>query len=62
MGDYPNHLARMFVITHIATDPILARMYEVNWNVVPNLAMDLIVPPLSAIWSRCPWQAGFSSR
>lgn len=47
MGDYSNHLARMFVLTHIQADAVLARMYEVNWNIVPNLAMDLVVPPLS---------------
>lgn len=51
MGDYPNHLARMYVITHIGNDPILARIYEVVWNVVPNLAMDLIVPSLSHLVS-----------
>ena len=47
MGDYPNHLARMFVITQIHADPVLAKIYEVGWGMVPNLAMDLIVPPLS---------------
>src|SRR5262249_19925641 len=49
LGDYLNHLARMYVITQIDTDPVLARMYEVQWGVVPNLAMDLLVPPLSKI-------------
>jgi hypothetical protein len=47
LRDYPNHLARMYVITHIHSNPILARMYEVTWNVVPNLGIDLVVPPLS---------------
>ena len=41
LGDYLNHLARMYVITQGNTDPVLARMYEVQWGVVPNLAMDL---------------------
>jgi hypothetical protein len=49
LGDYLNHLARMYVITQIDTDPVLARMYEVQWGVVPNLAMDLLVPALSKI-------------
>jgi hypothetical protein len=47
LTDYPNHLARLYVITHIQSDPVLGRIYEVTWNVVPNLAMDLVVPPLS---------------
>jgi hypothetical protein len=36
----------MYVITQVDSDPVLARMYEVQWGVVPNLAMDLLVPPL----------------
>lgn len=51
MGDYLNHLARMYVIIHIRTDPVLARIYEVDWNIVPNLAMDLVVPALSHVVS-----------
>jgi hypothetical protein len=39
----------MYVIGRIDTDPVLARIYEVVWGVVPNLAMDLIVPPLSHV-------------
>ncbi|HEY2226280.1 MAG TPA: hypothetical protein VGI22_00805 [Xanthobacteraceae bacterium] len=46
MSDYINHLARMQVIATINTDPDLARFYEVDWQVIPNLMMDMIVPPL----------------
>jgi hypothetical protein len=42
--DYPNHLARMAIL---AGD--LGRFYVIRWNLVPNLAMDLIVPPLVPI-------------
>lgn len=49
LGDYSNHLARMYVIMHVQIDPVLARIYEVAWNVVPNLAMDLVVPPLAHV-------------
>jgi hypothetical protein len=49
MGDYLNHLARMYVMTHVRADPILARMYDVAWGIVPNLGMDLVVPTLSAL-------------
>ena len=44
MSDYINHLARMQVIATVNTDPDLARFYEIDWQVIPNLMMDLIVP------------------
>lgn len=44
LSDYVNHLARMHVIAAINSDPDLARYYEVDWQVIPNLMMDLIVP------------------
>ena len=46
MSDYVNHLARMHVIATINSDPDLARFYEIDWQLIPNLMMDLIVPPL----------------
>lgn len=46
LGDYINHLARMHVIAIGGGDPLLARYYEIDWHIIPNLAMDLIVPPL----------------
>ena len=47
--DYVNHLARMHVIASVGSDPDLARFYEINWQIVPNLMMDLIVPPLAHV-------------
>jgi hypothetical protein len=47
LSDYPNHLARMHVIATIGADPDLARYYEIHWQIIPNLIMDLIVPPLA---------------
>jgi hypothetical protein len=44
--DYPNHLARAFVLAALPNDPILARFYEPHWSIIPNLALDLITPPL----------------
>ena len=44
MSDYINHLARMQVIATINSDPDLARFYEIDWQVIPNLMMDMIVP------------------
>jgi hypothetical protein len=42
MVDYPNHLARMFLLSRDAGHP--HPYYEVHWSFVPNLAMDLLVP------------------
>ena len=44
--DYANHLARMHVIATISKDPDLARFYEIRWQIIPNLMMDLIIPLL----------------
>lgn len=46
LSDYANHLARMQVIARGAGDPTLARYYQVEWTIIPNLMMDLIVPVL----------------
>src|SRR5665213_1292019 len=47
LSDYVNHLARMHVIATLPTNPLLANFYELNWQVIPNLTMDLIVPQLA---------------
>ena len=44
ISDYINHLARMHVIATVNTDPVLQRYYEINWQVIPNLMMDMVVP------------------
>ncbi len=44
--DYPNHLARVFVLHALPHDPVLARFYAAHWSVIPNLAVDLLGPPL----------------
>jgi hypothetical protein len=44
--DYPNHLARMHVIAAIGRDADLSRFYEIEWQIIPNLMMDMIVPLL----------------
>jgi hypothetical protein len=49
LTDYVNHLARMHVIATIGSDPDLAQFYQVDWQVVPNLMMDLIVPLMQRI-------------
>ena len=47
LEDYANHLARMHVIATIQRDRDLARFYEIDWQIVPNLMMDLVVPVLA---------------
>ena len=47
--DYPNHLARMYIISHASQVPI-NQYYEIRWAIVPNLAMDLVVPFLNQLF------------
>jgi hypothetical protein len=42
--DYPNHLARMHLLTEGGN-----AFYAVHWAPLPNLAQDLIVPPLGRL-------------
>jgi hypothetical protein len=47
--DYPNHLARMYLLTNLPSSPTLQTFYAIDWHPVPNLAMDAVVPPLSHV-------------
>jgi hypothetical protein len=49
LSDYVNHLARMHVIATLSKNSLLAQYYEINWQVVPNLTMDLFVPLLARV-------------
>ena len=42
--DYPNHLARAFIIAHYDEIPDFRDAYRIEWQVLPNLAMDVFVP------------------
>ena len=44
LGDYTNHLARMHILTHLEDSAFLQQYYAVEWEAIPNLAMDLVVP------------------
>jgi hypothetical protein len=46
--DYPNHLARMHILAS-PDDPVLQRFYEIRWQLLPNLAMDGVVPLLARV-------------
>ena len=45
LSDYVNHLARMQVIAQLSKNPQIATFYELDWQVIPNLTMDIVVPP-----------------
>ena len=47
--DYPNHLARIYVLAFGDQDPFLSRMYAQHWALIPNLAIDLVMPPLARL-------------
>src|SRR4029077_19175817 len=51
LADYINHLSRMHVIATVDADPALAQFYEVNWQIIPNLMMDMVVPILERVMS-----------
>ena len=47
--DYPNHLARMHILAELGDSPELQAIYAANWAVLPNLAMDAVVPWLGRV-------------
>ncbi|KAB0265389.1 hypothetical protein [Microvirga brassicacearum] len=46
LQDYPNHLARMFALSSLPGNETLGHFYQVDWAAIPNLIMDIVVPPL----------------
>jgi hypothetical protein len=48
MVDYPNHLARMYILSQNGT-PDANPYYEVAWALYPNLAMDLLIPRMARL-------------
>jgi hypothetical protein len=49
LTDYPNHLARTHILAQLSHDQTLAQFYAADWRLLPNLAMDMLVPPLSHV-------------
>ncbi|HKX09338.1 MAG TPA: hypothetical protein VJN67_14155 [Stellaceae bacterium] len=47
------HTARMFVLQHPDT-PYARNWYQADWAVMPNLAIDIIVPPLASLVGTLP--------
>jgi hypothetical protein len=52
--DYPNHLARMHILSALPSSARLQNYYAIVWQPLPNLAMDLVVPAL-AHWLPLAW-------
>jgi hypothetical protein len=52
--DYSNHLARMHILATLKDSVQLQKFYEIAWQPLPNLAMDLVVPPLIG-WLPIAW-------
>src|SRR5262245_24963860 len=49
LSDYINHLASMQWLDAVSTERDLALFYQIEWQVIPNLMMDLIVPILERV-------------
>lgn len=49
LQDYPAHMARMHILANLEQSPALQAIYEIRWQFLPNLVMDVLVPPLSRI-------------
>jgi hypothetical protein len=41
LTDLPNHMARMHIEAH-AGNPILSRFYDVKFDLIPNLSLDIL--------------------
>jgi hypothetical protein len=46
MVDYPNHLARCYIVAHYHDNPLWQQLYILDRQPLPNLAIDLIVTPM----------------
>ncbi len=51
LTDYINNLARAHIIATIGSDADFQRFYTIEWRVIPNLMMDLVVPVLNRFMS-----------
>ncbi len=47
LEDYANHVSRMYVIADAGRNANLAKFYEIDWELLPNLMMDIIVPRIA---------------
>ena len=45
--DYPNHMARMQILVDDGRSEHLRQYYQIRWDILPNLAIDVLVPALA---------------
>lgn len=48
--DLPNHLARVFILANYAATPFFQENFQIVYEPFPNLAIDLIVAPLTNVF------------
>lgn len=51
LEDYPNHLARLWLIGGGARVPPVSSMYGLQWDTLTNIGMDLLALPLSRLFA-----------
>ena len=49
--DYPNHLARAYLLAFGPGDPVLSHMAVSHWAIIPNLAIDVLLPAAMRVWA-----------
>lgn len=54
MPDLPAHLACFFLLAGGIKAPLLAHFYRIDWEFVPNLASEIVVPALSHVVGLVP--------
>src|SRR5580692_11453581 len=50
LTDYPNHLARCYLLAFGSSDPALRPMFSEHWQIIPNIGVDLILPKLMHVF------------
>jgi hypothetical protein len=50
LTDYPNHLARCYLLAFGGSDPALRQMFSAHWQIIPNIGVDLLLPQLMHIF------------
>jgi len=48
--DYPNHLARCYILFHLHNVPEYHKMYTADWSPAPNLGLDLLCYVLQCLF------------
>jgi hypothetical protein len=56
LTDYPNHLARCYLLAFGQSDAVLSQMFSAHWQIIPNIAVDLVLPAMMRVFP--PLMAG----